>query len=352
MDTIRNLLGRAMFGVQRGQSGQTTPSESTPQLPATIPSLVAHADWGTAVDKRWMTRAVRAGDRFVVGPPELVGDTSTLLRRLRSVAGEGPVMISFDFPIGVPIGYAKRAGVVDFLSWLPRLGSREWSRFYDVAERPEEISMCRPFYPQRPGGTRQHHLLDALEMGTIADLLRRCERANDGLPAASPLFWTMGAKQVGKAAISGWRDVLEPGLRDPELALVIWPFLGPLDDLLRPGHLVIVETYPAEFYHHLGVVWSRSFHGGKSGKGSQVARAANATPLLAWATSSGVDLHSDLQEAILDGFGSSSSGEDQFDATIGLFGMLNVLLGQRDLDEPRSEEICNIEGWIFGKRAT
>lgn len=339
--------------VQAGQSGPTTQSENSLPFPATMcPSLVAHADWGTAPKKRWMTCAIRAGDRYAVGPPEPVGDTSTLLQRLRSIGVEGPVIVGFDFPIGVAASYAQKAGVNEFLAWLPRLGTAEWDRFYDVAERPEEISTRRPFYPFRPGGTRLRYLLDAVRITTAVDLLRCCERPHPNRPAASPLFWTLGAKQVGKAAISGWREVLGPGLRDPELSMAIWPFSGHLSELLRPGRLVVVETYPAEFYHHLGVVWSSSLAGQKSGKRSQAARAANALPLVQWADASGVDLDPALKESIRNGFGPSSSGEDQFDATIGLFGMLNVLLGHHVIGEPGNEEIRKIEGWIFGQRAT
>lgn len=267
----------------------------------------------------------------------------------------GPVTVGFDFPIGVAATYARKAGVDSFLAWLPRLGTGEWGLFYNVAERPDEISIRRPFYPMRNGRrgeTPQSHLLKALEMNISNDLRRQCEYRNSDRRAASPLFWTMGAQQVGKAAINGWREVLGPGLHDPELDIAIWPFSGRLDELLGPGRLVVVETYPAEYYHHLNVAWSSGPAGAKSGKGSQVARIANAASLMTWADTSGVDLEPSLQVAIQNGFGPSASGEDQFDATIGLFGMLNVLLGYRAIDEPESDEIRNIEGWIFGQRAT
>jgi hypothetical protein len=335
-----------------GQSGQIPRSQGDLPFPATVlPSLVAHADWGTEAKKRWMVCAIRVGDRYALRPPELVGDTRTLLRRLRSMGKGGPVMIGFDFPIGVAANYARTVGVDDFLAWLPRLGTGEWNRFYDVAEHREQISTHRPFYPFRPGGTSQSHLLKALGMDTADDIRRQCELRHPDRAAASPLFWTLGAQQVGKAAIFGWRDVLGPGLRDPDLALAIWPFSGRLHEVLSPGRLVVVETYPAEFYHHLGVVWTSGLPAGEGGKRSQNARAANAIPLQAWADSSGIDLHPDLRDAIREGFGASSSGEDQFDATVGLFGMLNVLLGHWVIHEPESELIRNIEGWIFGQRA-
>jgi hypothetical protein len=147
---------------------------------------------------------------------------------------------------------------------------------------------------------------------------------------AAPLFWTMGAQQVGKAAIHGWQEVLAPALRTGALDVAIWPFSGALHDLFRPGRVVIAETYPAEFYTHLGLTFAS-----KGGKRAREARAAHAPRLLAW-------------EAIADGFGRARDGEDRYDAAVGLCGMLNVVLGWRTAGDPEEEEIRKIEGWILG----
>jgi hypothetical protein len=170
-----------------------------------------------------------------------------------------------------------------------------------------------------------------------------------GRRAASPLFWTLGGQQVGKAAIHGWREVLGPGLREANLDLSLWPFSGRLETLLAAGRLVAVETYPAECYTHLGVAFSRRRRGFRSGKRVQADRAANAGRLLAWAEQAGVRLEPPLRAALLDGFGLSQDGEDPFDTTIGLFGMLNIILGYRPLYEPEDPVIRSIEGWIFGQ---
>jgi len=58
-------------------------------------------------------------------------------------------------------------------------------------------------------------------------------------------FWTLGGNQVGKAAITGWRDVLAPALQGGGSAS---PFNVSLLSLLVPGNAVIAETYPAECY--------------------------------------------------------------------------------------------------------
>jgi len=56
-----------------------------------------------------------------------------------------------------------------------------------------------------------------------------------------------------------------------------------------------------------------------------------------------------LAAALKDGFGASPDGEDRFDAVIGLFGMINVILGNRPAGEPEEEAIRKIEGWILGQ---
>jgi len=313
------------------------------------PTLVVHADWGSAPQKCWMARAVRGGDgRYQAGPPGPVGDPRTLLQRLREAARtDGSVLLGFDFPIGLPARYAARAGIADFLALLPQLGRGEWADFYRVAERQHEIGLRRPFYPQRPGGTKQRHLLDGLGVASIDDLRRRCDRARPGRRAAAPLFWTMGAQQVGKAAIRGWQEVLAPALRTGALDVAIWPFSGVLHDLFRPGRVVIAETYPAEFYTHLGLTFA-----GQGGKRAQGARAAHAPRLLAWAAEAGVTVTPSLREAIADGFGGARDGEDRYDAAVGLCGMLNVVLGWRTAGDPEEEEIRKIEGWILGLDAS
>jgi hypothetical protein len=317
-----------------------------------LPTLVAHADWGTHPKKRWMARAsLRWDGHYAARAPELVSEPGTLLERLVAQAGSrGCVLLGFDFPIGLPARYAEQTRIRDFLTLLPQLGHGDWSEFYAVAERPDQISLRRPFYPQssrQKGEARLDHLLDGLGVQTI-DLRRRCERARPGRRAASPLFWTVGGQQVGKAAISGWKDVLGLALCS-ELNVVVWPFSGSLFKLFRPGRVVIAETYPAEFYTHLGVRFPTSRRSEKSGKRVQRDRAANAPMLLAWARTAHVRLASALRAELQDGFGTSADGEDRFDATVGLLGMLNVVLKRRPPGEPDDEVARRIEGWILGQ---
>jgi hypothetical protein len=325
-----------------------------------LPALIAHADWGVNPKKRWMAVALRSENgNYLAERTEQVGETGRLLADLRKRAGgDGPVLAGFDFPIGVPRHYAYVAEIEDFLSWLPKLGSGVWQEFFDVAETPAQISPLRPFYPHRsvytgPDGSRQNvrqaELLQALAVGQIDQLRRLCERRHASRRAACPLFWTVGAQQVGKAAITGWREVLAPGLADPALKLQIWPFSGPLADMLTNNAIVTVETYPAEFYHQLGIAFGKPRQSEKSGKRVQAERVKNAGKLLAGAGQVGLDLEGRLKAEIEDGFGADQEGEDRFDALVGLVGMLKTI---RDLDsfaDPEDTDIRCIEGWIFGQ---
>jgi hypothetical protein len=326
---------------------------SLPQL-----SLVAHADWSVDAKKRWCAFAVSdPQDRLRVAPPEQVGNSNSFLEHLETIAGPaGSILVGFDFPIGLPFQYAELARIENFLSWLPGLGYHEWSDFFRVAECVDQISLHRPFYPRKPGGASRRQLSERLGLGSNDDLLRECERAHPGRRAACPLFWTLGGQQVGKAALNGWKDILIPALTRPSREgdntfrpAAVWPFSGELDTLLLKRYVVIVETYPAELYARLGVEFSPSRAGRRSGKRVQAERANNAYGLLSWSDRAGLSLDPALRKQIQEGFGPASSGEDRFDAVTGLFGMLAVLFEWERFSEPGAGRIREIEGWIFGQ---
>ena len=308
-----------------------------------LPAHILHADWGTDPTKRWLAQAKLGLDgRYAAEAPVLVGDHTQLITSVRSEIGsEGCAFIGFDFPIGVPEQYASAAGVEDFKLFLLGLGTGAWADFFTVSRIAAEISIHRPFYPFRPGGTQQAHVLKALGLQHIDDLRRQCERKQDGRRAACALFWTLGANQVGKGAIVGWRDVLAPALRgDKNVAL--WPFDGKLHDLFEPGKIVIAETYPAECY---GWLFSEPL----IGKGKLEIRKGIGTDLLSWAINRGVELKAALQNEIEAGF---PEGDDAFDAVVGLFGMIEVASGKRQANEPSVNKIRKVEGWILGQRAS
>ncbi|MEZ2132824.1 MULTISPECIES: DUF429 domain-containing protein [unclassified Sinorhizobium] len=305
------------------------------------PSLIAHCDWSIDRSKRWMSVARRANGRWQLASPELVGPADTLLMRLRDRAGhrDGGVLIGFDFPIGLPARYGRLTGMASFREMLGTLGAGDWSEWFSVADHPDRISLHRPFYPMRPGGTSRRYLFDALGLAE-KELFRRCERATSERQAACMLFWTLGGNQVGKAAIAGWRDVIIPDLGE----IGLWPFDGSLAELLRKYPVTVAETYPGDVYRRIGIPrmpgWS---------KRRQSDRKAVASHLIQW-----LQTHADFEVVELvahieDGFGTDKAGEDRFDATVGLLGMLEVVTGRRREGQPDGRDVQLWEGWILGQ---
>ena len=107
--------------------------------------------------------------------------------------------------------------------------------FFQVCAALAEVRPDRPFYPARGmrGMTRAAHAA-ALGLDGAAALSRACDRATAERPAGAPLFWTLGANQVGKAAIAAWQAMLLPALADGE-DIRLWPFAGAYRGLLAPG---------------------------------------------------------------------------------------------------------------------
>ena len=254
------------------------------------------------------------------------------------------MIVGFDFPIGVPAAYAKLAGIPSFLWLLARLVDPAWASVLNVCHSADEISHRRPFYPYRPGGTKRLHLLAGLGLVDPRDLLRRCERAQTYRYAASPLFWTLGAKQVGKAAITGWREVLIPLLQLARTRVGLWPFDALFSELCRDKSLILVETYPGDVYHRLDFPrsgWSKRKQGDRRQRGIETH---------SWLADKPFDLDDGVRAQLDDGFGSKSDGEDKFDAVIGLLGMLGTIAaGEADLLPSGDQTRLGREGWIFGQ---
>ena len=150
--------------------------------------------------------------------------------------------------------------------------------FFRVSAGLETVSPARPFYPARgiAGMTRAAHAA-ALGLSGPMGLSRWCDRATAERPAGAPLFWTLGANQSGKAAITAWRDWIVPALNTPLGAagapIRLWPFEGGLHALLAPGVAVLAEVYPAEALRHCGLklAGSKRARGAAPGPGAGAA---------------------------------------------------------------------------------
>ncbi|MFW6336758.1 MAG: DUF429 domain-containing protein [Phycisphaeraceae bacterium] len=310
---------------------------------------IVHADWSVQPGKRWRCEAklvrMQGKSRWRVEPPEPVGDVRAWVSELIARIERGErLALGLDLPIGLPAAYAKRCGVRDFRDLLPRLGRGEWDTFFDVAEQAAEISLRRPFYPNRGrSGVRQSHLVRGLGLETSADLLRRCDHATAQRNAAGSLFWTVGAKQVGKAAISGWREVVTPLLDALGDRAGLWPFDGEWGHLQRHHSLVIAETYPAEFYARFGFPrsgWSKRKPDDRRQRFHEAVQ---------WTRSQPITLGLALRYRADAGFGRGGDGEDAFDSAIGTLGMVACVTGSLGHEEPRDPTARRVEGWILGR---
>lgn len=251
------------------------------------------------------------------------------------------VTLGVDFPLGLPRAYAALyGGTADFPHFLRGLAHRPG--FFDVCHSLADIAPARPFYPMRgtAGMTRRSHAL-ALGLPDADALSRRCDRATADRPAGAPLFWTLGANQSGKAAIAAWRDLLLPALATG-FPLALWPFEGPLLSLLRPGRVVVAETYPAEAMRQLGLRMNGS-------KRRQADRMALADALHGSLAAAGAMPDPALAAAIAAGFGADAAGEDRFDSLLGLLCVLSVVDGRRSDAAPADPWVQRWEGWVLGQ---
>ncbi len=265
---------------------------------------------------------------------EPVGDLATLLPRL--LAAGRPVALGVDFPIGLPRAYADGLPG-DFPAFLRDAPPA----FFDVANTITEVSRPRPFYPRRGqfGMTRLAHA-QALGFVTTAELSRQCDRATATRPAGAPLFWTLGANQTGKAAISAWLGLLRPALAGPDPP-ALWPFDGPFRALLGPGRVAIAETYPAEALRQLGLTLPGS-------KRRHADRLAFMPALRDAMTRHGADPDSALSALLDTGMGADAAGEDRLDCVLGVLCVLRVLQGALDAAPP-DPAVTRWEGWVLGQ---
>ena len=301
---------------------------------STLPNRVAHADWSINRRKRWLAEAHLADGVYHL-------EAARPLQYADYVLDGGDLLLGVDFPLGLPLAYAKAIGVNSFRAFIESVRRGERSPFFEVADSAENISLDRPFYPQRPGSTKQQHLLDGLGFAHKSDLYRWCDRETDKRRAGANIFWTMGANQIGKGMLAGWRELVLPNWTQ----VALWPFDGSLGEMSfgRNSKPIIAEAYPGEFYHHFGMFARRG------SKRAQVVRQREGAQLLRWAAGQRVVISAELHTQIASGFGPKPDGEDPFDAVVGLFGMLNVVLGNQPTMPNLPGFVRDIEGWVFGQ---
>src|SRR4051812_25160700 len=104
------------------------------------PTVVLHADWGTAPAKRWVATA---------GQRDALPARSSGFSRRSQLASQSSRRCCwwwssigrFDFPIGIPTAWAQKADIPTFLGALPTFGHDDWRAFYEPAEQAAQISI-------------------------------------------------------------------------------------------------------------------------------------------------------------------------------------------------------------------
>ena len=288
--------------------------------------------------------------------PQPVGDTGSLLRRLRVRAGEGGIAFGIDCPLGLPRAYVQRhpGRCRGFREFLLRLDAMP--QWLEVCGQLDEVGERRPFYPRHPRrGMRRAEHAAALGLDGPASLYRRCDQATATRPAGAPLFWTLGANQSGKAAIAAWRDLVLPALREQPALLHLWPFDGDLASwrsaAAAAGRVLLAETYPAEALDQLGLRLRPASTAPAAWRGSkrrQSDRAGLAPGLRAALGALQVAISPALRAALDDGFGADAAAEDRFDSVLGLICVLSVLGGHRPDEVPQDPWVQRWEGWVLG----
>ncbi len=256
-------------------------------------------------------------------------------------AAGGAALLGVDFPIGLPLAFVRHAGLrgSGFLAFLEAACD---GAFLTPAASLDEVSPARPFFPAGPLSGRGLKAAFLARLGLNAETaLRLCDRRGETVRAACGLFWTLGADQVGKAAIAGWRELLLPARR-LGLPISVWPFEGDLASLARPGRVVLAEAYPAEAYARVGL-------GRPTRKRDQSWRAAQAEAIVAFAAEHHVMLQPEAASAVRDGFGPSPNGEDSFDSFLGALGLIPVAAGRHPAAPPLAPEVLAWEGWMLGR---
>lgn len=303
--------------------------------------VIFHADWSKNRNKRWLAKAEKRQSGWDISSlkPSPCKLDELLLREAR----DKRVLAGFDFPIGVPAKWAEKRKLGSFPSFLDELAKDSESLFFKVAGSKHEISLKRPFYPATAkAGVKQEYLFQRLGFQSFSELRRTCEARADNRQPACPLFWTLGANQVGKGAVSGWQKVVIPCVNG---GARLWPFDGELGLESSKG-LTIAETYPAEIYGWLCIKFQ-----GQGGKRSQAKRREFIQTIREYMEKRSISLSEDVTEQLEDGFGAAADGEDRFDAFCGACGMIEIANGCRAAGAPHDPDIRNFEGWILGQKA-
>lgn len=324
--------------------------------PARIPrsALLVAADWSAATRRRaaWLADPAPPAPRLapLAIPAEDGLELRSLVRASREVGGDRPVLIGIDAVLGVPTLWAEAVGARDFAGALALLAGRG-------ALEGELAAGSRfdPFHPFFRVPRGRGALSAWVRAAGGPGLFRR--QVEEGLPASSAFAAAGIPGAVGGATRALWRELVReagPGtLGGPGHAprgaapLRVWPFAGPLPQILRKGVTVLAEIYPRA----LAGLALRVGSGGRAegrptlsalGKRNPEARADALRRLerAGWVRRHGV---------ALGGLAAAARSEDAFDALLGAAGLLRLALEDHPATGSPVDPV--LEGGILGLAA-
>lgn len=215
-------------------------------MPLTHPRTMLCADWGKEPNKR-AVYAAHVSARVVRRVESAAWTVAGALAEAARWTKDGPVLLAFDAPLGVPSSYLAAvarsspstppANFVELLRW-----ALTQEDFYRGTSQEGDWCVERPFFsvPPGEGGLKRYAAAAAVES---VELFRAIDRSTK----ANPVFAQSGIPgSVGSAAKDIWR-ALGP-LLGGDRSFQVWPFEGLLPALLESGKTVLAEVYPRAAY--------------------------------------------------------------------------------------------------------
>jgi hypothetical protein len=206
------------------------------------------ADWAKPVSGREVYRADVPGRAVAREPPPKGGWTvSELMKAGMRRRRDGPVLIGFDAPLGVPKSYLdvaistvpEWAGCKGFVDWL-LVASQRPAFFSETADRGA-WSLESPFFViSKKGRLLWEKRARSLGVESLREI--------DKLTGAKSVFVVSGIPgSVGSAARDIWQGLV-PFLKEPSPSVAVWPFKGTLEELAGSEGVVVGEIYPRAAY--------------------------------------------------------------------------------------------------------
>jgi hypothetical protein len=302
--------------------------------PKSRPSAILCADWAKEPGKR----SVYVADVAARTVSRLDSDSWSfdgVLEKANQFAQLGPVLATFDVPIGVPQTYLAAAATMwswkrpgTFLEFLECACSSD--SFFDPTSDVAEWRIERPFFsvPPTEGGLRSY-------IHAAANFNVELYRTIDKQTGAKPVFVKSGIPgTVGSAAAALWQDLAThlTGKR----TFAVWPFEGDLDVLLNVSPVVIGEIYPRAAYA------TALFDGRREGRPRLFIAKTNADLRRAAIRQLGSANWVRRERVVLQDLPNAEANEDDFDACMTAAALLRSVLEDiplyaSSLDAPDAE---------------